>query len=600
MGGSSGGGTSRSTQNVTSTITQSDLPKEFFPYLQKQMQMADALLQQDYVPYEGQRTAAFTPEQQAAFQGITAVGTRDLTGIGAGQDYFQRQIGTAEDPKSPEYLKATSGYTGSGTFGSGYTGSGPFASGYTGSGPFGSGYTTGNFGSGYTGQGDFDSGYRAGEIRAAYDPTNTEFGSGYTGSDIRSTFQAPTITSDYRPGQFGAGDLASEIERFQNPYTEQVLDRARDRATKQFEEQQAQRQAKLSRAGGSSAFGSRGTLANLTAEDDFLTRLAGQEATLLSQGFDKASALAGSNLDRMLKTQQLSDTAERARAKMLTDAAISTGQFGQEGGAQSIQAQIASDASRRAAGSQVLQAQQARDRARQVYGSQSLQAQQADERLRQVQGEQTIRSAIARDAALRAGGAQTLQSQQLRDQSASAVGSQKLQAQQLRDAAARAAGAQTLQSQQLADAAARAAGAQTLQAQIARDSAARAAGSQDLQADIANQRAYAAAVARGDQAAVRAMEADRLEQQLDLQRLGALNALGADLRSQDQSILDAQYADFQRQRDYPYEQLQFYSNLLRGNVAPLRGPEQVTTSAPGPNQLGQLANFLLGARALGT
>ena len=95
------------------------------------------------------------------------------------------------------------------------------------------------------------------------------------------------------------------------------------------------------------------------------------------------------------------------------------------------------------------------------------------------------------------------------------------------------------------------------------------------------------------------MEADRLEQQLDLQRLGALNALGADLRAQDQSILDQRFADFQRQRDYPYEQLQFYSNLLRGNVAPLRGPEQVTTSAPGPNQLGQLANFLLGARALG-
>ena len=43
MGGSSGGGTSRSTQNVTSTVTQSDLPKEFYPYLQKQMQMADAL-----------------------------------------------------------------------------------------------------------------------------------------------------------------------------------------------------------------------------------------------------------------------------------------------------------------------------------------------------------------------------------------------------------------------------------------------------------------------------------------------------------------------------------------------------------------------------
>ena len=570
MGGSSGGGgTSRSTQNVTSTVTQSDLPKEFYPYLQKQMQMADALLQQDYVPYEGQRTAAYTPEQQMAFQGLTGVGTRDLAGIQSGRNYFQ---GITDSTGGPDYLKATSGYTGDGTFGSGYTGSGTFGSGYTGS---------GTFGSGYTGVGDFDSGYTAGTIRTAYDPSATRFGSGYTGSDIQPTFQGADIRSDYRPGQFDAGDLASDIERFQNPYTEQVLNRARDRATKQFQEQQAQRQAKLSQVGGSSAFGSRGTLANLTAEDDFLTRQGDLEARLLSEGFDKASTLAGSNLDRILRTQQLSDTAERARAKMLTDAQIATGQFGQAAGAQSLQAQIAADASRRAAGSQELQAQQAADRARQVFGSQSLQAQQAEERLRQIQGEQTIRSAIARDAALRAGGAQTLQAQQLRDQ------------------AARAGGAQTLQAQQLRDQALRAGGAQTLQAQIARDAALARAGSQDLQADIANQRAYAAAVARGDQAAVRAMEADRLEQQLDLQRLGALNALGADLRAQDQSILDQRFADFQRQRDYPYEQLQFYSNLLRGNVAPLRGPEQVTTSAPGPNQLGQLANFLLGARALG-
>ena len=566
MGGRSGGGGGSSTQNVTSTVTQTDLPKEFFPYLQKQMQMADALLQQDYVPYEGQRTAAFTPEQQMAFQGLTGVGTRDLAGVQAGRQYFQGLTGA-----TPDYITAGTDYTGTGTFDSGYTGAGQFGSGYAGAGPFGSGYT---------GVGDFDSGYTAGTIRTAYDPSATRFGSGYTGSDIRPTFQGAEIRSDYRPGDFDVGDLSTEIERFQNPFSELVLDRARDRASKQIKEQQAQRQARLSQAGGASAFGSRGTLANLTAEDDFLTRQGDLEARLLSEGFDRAAALAGSNLDRMLRTRQLADTAERARAKMLTDAQIATGQFGQAAGAQSLQAQIAADASRRAAGAQELQAQQAADRARQVFGSQSLQAQQAEERLRQIQGEQTIRSAIARDAALRAGGAQTLQAQQLRDQ------------------AARAAGAQTLQAQQLRDQAARAGGAQTLQAQIARDAALRAAGVQGLQADIANQRARAAALARGDQAAVRAIEADRLEQQLDLQRLGALNALGADLRAQDQAILDARYQDFLAQRDFPRQQLAFYSDLLRGNPFGVQGPTTQTTTAPGPNQLGQLANFLLGARSL--
>lgn len=481
MGSSSGGGGS-STQNVRSTVTQTNLPKEFYPYLQKQMQMADALLQQDYVPYEGQRTAAYTPEEQMAFQGITAVGTRGLEGVQGGRQYFQDVM--AGDP---DYQKV---------------------------------------GTDYTGRGAFGGGYRARNIRNVYDPTATRFGSGYTGSDIQPTFQGAEIRSDYRPGQFDAGDLASDIERFRNPYTEQVLNRARDRATKQFQEQQAQRQAKLSQAGGSSAFGSRGTLADLTAEDDFLTRQGDLETRLLSESFDKASALAGSNLDRILRTQQLSDTAERARAKMLTDAQIATGQFGQAAGAQSLQAQIAADASRRAAGTQELQAQQAADRARQVYGSQSLQAQQASERARQTQA------------------------------------------------------------------------SQRLQAQIARDAALRAAGAQGLQGQIANQRAYAAALARGDTAAVRAMEADRLEQSLDLQRLGALNALGADLRADEQSILDQQYADFQRQRDYPYEQLRFYSDLLRGNPFGAAGPSTSTTTAPGPNQTGQLFNFLLGARSL--
>jgi hypothetical protein len=191
-----------------------------------------------------------------------------------------------------------------------------------------------------------------------------------------------------------------------------------------------------------------------------------------------------------------------------------------------------------------------------------------------------------------------LQAQIAADASRRAGGIQALQAQQMADQAARAFGAQSLQAQQASERARQTQASQTLQAQIARDAALRAAGAQGLQGQIANQRAYASALARGDTAAVRAMEADRLEQSLDLERLGALNALGADLRADEQSILDQQYADFQRQRDYPYEQLRFYSDLLRGNPFGVQGPSTTTTTAPGPNQTGQLFNFLLGARSL--
>jgi hypothetical protein len=537
MGGSSGGGGS-STQNVTSTVTQTDLPKEFYPYLRKQMQMADALLQQDYVPYEGQRTAAYTPEQQMAFQGITAVGTRGLEGVQGGRQYFQDVMAGG-----PDYQEVGTDYTGTGRFGSGYTGAG-------------------RFGSGYTGRGAFGGGYRAKNIRTAYDPRRQEFGSDYQGSDIQSSFDGAEITSDYDPTRFRAGNLEKRIERFQNPYQEMVLDRARARALEGFQEQRAQRSAQLAQAGGASAFGSRGALDRLQAQDDFESRQQDLEAQQLAAGFDRAAALAGSDLDRRLRTQQMTDASARAAAQMGMSAQEATARFGQQAGAMDLQAQIAADASRRAGGMQALQAQQMADQAARAFGSQSLQAQQASERARQLQA------------------------------------SQRLQAQQLRDQARRAGGAQTLQAQIARDAAARAGGAQTLQAQIARDSALRAAGAQGLQGQMANQRAYAAALARGDTAAVRAMEADRLEQSLDLERLGALNALGADLQADEQSILNQQYADFQRQRDYPYEQLRFYSDLLRGNPFGVQGPSTTTTTAPGPNQAGQLANFLLGARAL--
>ena len=565
MGGSSGGGGS-STQNVTSTVTQTDLPKEFYPYLRKQMQMADALLQQDYVPYEGQRIAAYTPEQQMAFQGITAVGTRGLEGVQGGRQYFQDVMADGAD-----YQEVGTDYTGAGKFGSGYTGAGRFGSGYTGA---------GKFGSGYTGRGAFGGGYRAKNIRTAYDPRRQEFGSDYQGSRIQSNFDGAEITSDYDPTQFRTGNLAKRIERFQNPYQEMVLDRARARALEGFQEQRAQRSAQLAQAGGASAFGSRGALDRLQAQDDFESRQQDLEAQQLAAGFDRAAALAGSDLDRRLRTQQMTDASARAAAQMGMSAQEATARFGQQAGAMDLHAQIAADASRRAGGMQALQAQQMADQAARAFGAQSLQAQQASERARQLQASQKLQAQQLRDQARRAGGAQTLQAQQLRDQ------------------ARRAGGAQTLQAQIARDSAARAGGAQTLQAQIARDSALRAAGAQGLQGQMANQRAYAAALARGDTAAVRAMEADRLEQSLDLQRLGALNALGADLQSDEQLILDQQYADFQRQRDYPYEQLRFYSDLLRGNPFGVQGPSTTTTTAPGPNQAGQLANFLLGARAL--
>jgi len=548
MGGSSGGGSSTSNvrQSGTTEVINSNIPKEFYPYLQKQMQMADALLQQDYVPYGGERLAGYTPEQQQAFQGINALGNRSLDGVSGAQTYFQNV--NAVDPATgkvvPDYQTVSSGYGGDQTFASGYTGN-------TISGTYNP--ARADFAGGYAPtRSDFGSGYQGREMTSGYNP-----------QDIRAGFTGAQITSDYDPQQFSADRITDRISEYQNPYTEQVLDRARERSLKSFQEQAAARNLQATQQGGSSSFGSRGILADAQAEGDFLTRQQDLEAVQLEKAFDKASGLAGQDIDRDIRLQGMTDQARRAASQFRTGAQEATARFGQAAGAQSLQAQIATDAARRARGSQTLQQQQ------------------------------------LSDASRRAAGSQTLQAQQLRDAAFRAAGSQTLQEQQMADAAARAAGAQGLQADIASDAAARAGGAQTLQAQIAADAAARAAGMQGLQADLSNQRAYAMALARGDKAALSAMEADRLEQSMDLQRLGALSSMGADLRADQQRILDTQYQDFLGQRDFPKEQLQYYANLLRGLQPQAYAGQTTQTSAPGANQTGQLLNFLGGAASLG-
>jgi len=171
MGGSSGGGGGTVDQNVSTTVTNTNIPEEFYPYLQKVLQTGDALMQQEYIPYEGQRTAAYTPEQQAAFQGITSLASRSLPGMTAARSYYASQIGTdptTGQPIGPDYKEASGGYTAPTTGATGYTAPTTDAAGYT-AGTIASTYspTASTFGGGYA-------------------PARSDFGSGYTGSTIAS------------------------------------------------------------------------------------------------------------------------------------------------------------------------------------------------------------------------------------------------------------------------------------------------------------------------------------------------------------------------------------------------------------------------------
>ena len=86
------------------------------------------------------------------------------------------------------------------------------------------------------------------------------------------------------------------------------------------------------------------------------------------------------------------------------------------------------------------------------------------------------------------------------------------------------------------------------------------------------------------------------QQESQLRRLQAQAAAGAEQRQLKQQQLDTAYADFLRQRDYPMEQLGYYSNLLRGVPVGLSSTQ--TAYAAPPSAASQLAGAGLGALGL--
>ena len=85
-------------------------------------------------------------------------------------------------------------------------------------------------------------------------------------------------------------------------------------------------------------------------------------------------------------------------------------------------------------------------------------------------------------------------------------------------------------------------------------------------------------------------------QQSQLQRLQAQAASAAQERQLEQQRLDQAYADFLRQRDYPMEQLGYYSNILRG--LPVQLGSTATTYAQPPSLASQLGGAGIGALGL--
>lgn len=89
-------------------------------------------------------------------------------------------------------------------------------------------------------------------------------------------------------------------------------------------------------------------------------------------------------------------------------------------------------------------------------------------------------------------------------------------------------------------------------------------------------------------------------QRADLTRLSSLQQAGAAQQALRQQMLDQQYSDFLRQRDYPKEQLRTYTSVLRGFDAPASSTQLTYERPPSMGQqLGSLGIAGLGAYMAG-
>jgi hypothetical protein len=103
-------------------------------------------------------------------------------------------------------------------------------------------------------------------------------------------------------------------------------------------------------------------------------------------------------------------------------------------------------------------------------------------------------------------------------------------------------------------------------------------------------------VGQGIQAGQTLGQLGQTQQEADLRRLTAQEAVGGQQRGFEQQMLDQRYADFLRQRDYPLEQLGYYSSLLRG--LPMTMGSTQTTYAPPPSMASQIGGLGLAGLSL--
>jgi len=605
------------------TVTQTNLPEYARPYFEDVLQRGQAQSNLEYTPYQGERLAGMSPQEQAVqtqalqmstpgqFDMATGLATQaGLGSIAAGQynpsQFSAQQIGApslqqfqmgpalgvnAQQVNAPQMQGAQTGFD-------------PSLQAFQMGAPQNvSSQQVGTMGiQGATTS--FDPNLQRFQMQGPQDISAQQVSS----QDIQSAQMAG-------PQTFGQ----AQADQYMSPYMQSVVDVQKRRA---FEDaQKAQLSQNLAAARQGTYGGARQTLAMTEREKNLQQQLGDIQATGLQSSFgqaqqqferDRAAGMQagmanlsneqqarvqseanrlqaqGMNQQQALQAAMSNQQAQMTTSQQNLQAALGVQELGTTAGLQTSlanlsneqQARVQSEANRLQASGmnqeQALRAALSNQQAGLTVGQQNLASQLQTQQLGTETGLQTSlanlnnqqQAAVQNQAAqLQASGMnqeQALRAALANQQAGLTVGQQNLASMLETQQLGATTGMQAQQANQQA----------MLEAQRLAEQSKQFGGSLGLQG-----------LQQAGQASATLGQLGATQQQSDLARLQAQAAAAGQTRSMDQQRLDMQYADFLRQRDFPMEQLGQFSSLLRG--MPVQMGSTSTAYAPPPSMLSQ-------------
>jgi hypothetical protein len=548
---SGGGGSSAPTQQ---TITQTTIPDWAKPYATRVLGEAEKLTYgQPYQEYGGQRMAGLNPLQQQAYQNIGGMGPASQIGQATGfaglAGLQAQQLAGSYQPMQERqfYQPMDLSYT---------TTQAPQLQQFQMAQPQqvqGTGYGELSMrGPGAVSAPDLQQFQMGGPERV-----------GIGGLEQYQMGPAERVQAD----KFGIG----QAREYMSPYMQDVVEQQKQAAVQDYARQLPGMGAAAARAGAKG--GTREALLQAEARRGLQDRLGDIEATGRQQAFQQAQQQFGADRAALMQAQQLNQAAGLTTGQQNLAARLGVQQLGTQAG---LQAALANQQAGLTTGQQNLAAQL---QTQGLGAQQAMQAALANQQMGFNVGQQNLAAEQARRQFI---AQQGMQSQLANQQAGLTSGQANLQAllgtQQL--------GAQTgLQSQQLNQAAQLQAQQQALgqrgqMAQFGLQGAQLADQSRQFGANLGLQgiqQQLAAAGALGQLGQTQFGQ----QQAVNQAQMGA----GAQLQALEQQRLEQQYQDFLSRQRYPYAQLGFMSDVLRGT--PAQGAISSLYQAP-PSAMGQL------------